>query len=79
MTMSRDQEHGADVLVRCASHRARQRLFARIGRRPMAMWHPYRTSVYGCFRISEDELPRARTAKGVSRVRGDVSDWIDCV
>ena len=65
-------------LVRCASHKARARLFGAIGRKPQAYWHWQKGSVYGVYEVSDVELPLARSVKGVSHIRGETSSWLIC-
>ena len=65
-------------LMRCASHRARARLFGVLRRQPQGFWHWEKPGGYGVYGISAAELPAARAVKGVSRVRGDPSEWLSC-
>ena len=65
-------------LVRCASHRARARLFAAMGRQPQGYWHWEKAGKYGVYGVSAAELPAAQVLNGVSRVRGDTSEWLLC-
>lgn len=65
-------------LVRCASHRARARLFSALRRQPQSFWHWDQGSNYGVYRVSAAELPVARAVKGVSHVRGDAAEWSPC-
>ncbi len=67
-----------DHLVRCASHRARARLFGVLRRQPQGFWHWEKPSRYGVYGVTAAELPAARAVKGVSRVRGDASEWLLC-
>ncbi len=65
-------------LVRCASHRARARLFSALRRQPQGFWHWEKPGRYGVYGVSAAELPAARAVRGVSRVRGDTSEWLSC-
>ena len=65
-------------LVRCASHRARARLFSALRRQPQSYWHWAKPGRYGVYGVSATELPAARAVKGVSRVRGEASEWSPC-
>ena len=65
-------------LVRCASHKARARLFAAIRRNPQGFWHWEKPGSYGVYEVSAAELPTARAVAGVARVRGDTSGWLSC-
>ena len=65
-------------LVRCASHRARKRLFGALRRQPQGFWHWAKPSGYGVYEVSATELSAARAVKGVSRVRDDASKWLLC-
>ena len=65
-------------LVRCVSHRARARLFSALHREPPGFWHWTKPSGCGVYEVSAVELPGARAVKGVSRVRGDTSEWLSC-
>ena len=67
-----------DHLVRCASHRARKRLFGAIRREPQGYWHWEKPSRYGVYEVSAAELSVARAVKGVLRVRGDTAEWSHC-
>ena len=66
-------------LVRCASHRARRRLFGVLRRQPQGFWHWEKPGRYGVYEVSAAELPATRAVKGVTRVRGDTSEWLNCL
>ena len=67
-----------DHLVRCVSHRARARLFSALRRQLQGFWHWEKPGNYGVYGVSAAELPAARAVAGVSRVRGDTSEWLSC-
>ena len=66
------------IVMRCSSHKARKRLFAAIGRHPAGVYSFYSPSVYGCYEITEDELPKAQLVNGVTKARTPRDGWRAC-
>ena len=65
-------------LVRCISHRARARLFGALRRQPQSFWYWKKSGNYGVYEVSAAELPAARAVKEVSRVCGNILEWLSC-
>jgi len=66
------------TFVKCASHRARERLFNALGRQMVGYWSTTRNTFHGVYAINDSELPKARTVKGITKCRGDTSDLAKC-
>ena len=66
------------VFVKCASRRARERLFRAMGRALVAYWSWDRPALHGYYEVADDELPKASAVKGVTKYCGDTSDLARC-
>lgn len=64
------------ILVRCASYRARDRLFAKLCRSPVGYYHFGHPTCYGYYRVMPDELSKAQQAKGVMKFMGKTTSWL---
>ena len=73
-------EEGQMPFAKCASHRARDRLFAALyGRKPQAYWSVRRSTAYGVYQLTEEEMTRIKgRVKGITFLRGDTSDLMRC-
>jgi len=57
------------IFVRCASHRARMRLFNALGRKAQSYYSDYRDFPYGIYLVNANEVYTARAVKGVTKLR----------
>jgi len=64
------------ILARCGSHRARARLFSRLGRKPQGYYSFRRSFFHGLYEITADEVAKIKGVTGVTIYRGDQSDLL---
>lgn len=78
---TQEKESQEFVVVKCASHRARDRFMSamsQIGIEPKSVWGAKKGMgcVYGSFRIPKRALSDARLVKGVSASRIPAGEWL---
>ena len=66
------------VFVRCASHRARERLLSLVGEDPLCYFRWADTASRGMYRIPAALLAQARQIPGITRLR-DCDDVRECI
>lgn len=65
------------LTVRCASHRARERLLTALGRTPPSWVSMFEPQCYGVYQVTAAELPAALRVKGVTKHRPrDAGRWM---